>query len=37
MDFETKEIIETALTIIGTLFKVAVVVGAIHLVIYLIN
>ena len=30
MDFETKEIIETVLTILGTVFKIAFVVGGIY-------
>lgn len=37
MDFETKEIIETVVSISSVLFKVALVIGAIHLSIYLIN
>ena len=37
MDYETKEIIETVRCIASMLFKVALVIGAIHLSIYLIN
>ena len=37
MDFETKEIIETVLTVFGMLFKVAFVIGALSFACYLIN
>lgn len=37
MDFETKEILETVLTILGMLFKVAFVIGALSFTCYLTN